>query len=490
MAYTNNAITALGDIDTVFRDVYWPGFLETVYLHGSETNRVFQPSTRTFNGKTMEVQAATSHSHPWRAGRDIGVVFDVTKKFRSGSFILTASETEASMDFAVLRASVRVSDMELQRAADSAAIAVDVAERLAREITTGYNTKTAGLTHLSRQALIGLVNGAPVANDAIAYADCSAIGSASSGGIRIKVDSGQFGIFKPGLRIGIHNPATTRAVRDANADHMAFFEIMDSNPYDFSVGLAPLPVEDDSEAAAQALAEYVAIDLTLDLSSNCTVADNDEIYVLGEKYNGTLGKGMNSLGEWFNAGSTLYTRNRSSAEYRWMNPLIFPGSGGAISMTDFNTVARGMGYEKPGSMGNPYVAIAPPEIVQGIINDIFADITPYSSIPTDGSSIMARFGYDGVVYHHHTFGAIKIIEDALAPANKVRFLRLGDWERVKTPGHNPFRVMPGNISGMFSRAVNGSGSPTTEYQADFWAMDADICTAPRLQAELNNITGV
>lgn len=481
MAFANPTVTALGDISTAFRDVYLPQLLETMWLHSTALGRQFKP--RKFNGATMEIQARTSHGHPVRTGRDLSIAFDQTKKFTTGSYVVTASETAASNDFSVNKASVRVSDYDLERAGVGEAIALDMVDRLYRDLLEGFSWKDGVYAQLNQQAVLALVNGTPKSNDATTYASANA--TVGTSGMRIKVDNGIFGAFKPGLRISIHNPATTRAYRTLDGTKYATFEVIDTNPDDFSVGLAAIDCGTDS-----ATAEYLNYNTAFDMTSH-TVADNDEIYILNEKYDGTTGLGYKSVGEWFNTGSTLYTRNRSTAVYRWMNPQVVAGSGGTISMTDFDKLCRVMGYVKPGTEGSAYTVSAPPEIIQALINDVFALVAPQAVMPTSATGgLLARYGFDGVVYHHHTFGAITFIEDHLAPSNRVRFLRVGDWERLHVHGPDGgVKMFPGT-HGMFSRAVNSSGQPTNEWQADFTKTQTDICLAPNLQAELNNVTGV
>ena len=94
------------------------------------------------------------------------------------------------------------------------------------------------------------------------------------------------------------------------------------------------------------------------------------------------------------------------------------------------------------------------------------------------------------MYRHPRLGRIMFEVDPLAPPNKIRFLRVGDWEMFSPRGAEQFTWLPGDNTGgnwyRMESTTPGNGKTTTIRMDGFLAF-ADGCFQPRRQAEIKNV---
>ena len=462
----DNATTLLTTGANALRTVYHDKFASMHNRFGSKTNRVFKPSKRRIDGNGIVVQVNDTNLYGARTDTDINADFPVPRAIGTNSYTVTLSETASSNHMRRMALSLQVTWMDLKRARNSEAAAVNWVQELVKQSMQNVGESTAIHRHLDQTGLVAQVNGTPASNDNRLFASCSAIGT--TGGARFPVDNGSIAALPAGLVLESRTGSTL--------DYYLY--VTDYNPRDSSVGVYGL--------------DNNSITGTPDSTENINgLADNDGLYLSGE-YN----KNILSLGHWFSdpsSGDSFFGRDRTSPLYRW----LLPHKSGPTSATQFtkshlDDASVQMGYIEEETDGG-YVVLTTPELEQRFRNEIGNDII--IQFPTDDQrgKLMANYGFDGSMYRHPHLGRVMIQSDPLAPANKIYLLRVGDWETLYAPtegGEYGFEWLPGGeMNGWYRMPSSTSGNGnTTTFRMDGMLLMCDICLAPRKQAMIVNVT--
>lgn len=454
------ATTFLTGQSAAIRQFYHDSYAEMQNRFGGKTNRLFKPSKLVFQGDGVNVQVMSANMHGARFTNDANADFPKARAHTSNTYKVTFSETPSSNDFRRLGISLQVTHYDINRVYNKQIAADDFRERLISQSMSDNGEKTALHRQLDTTAKVALVNGTAKKNDAQALADCSAIGT--SGGARFAIDNGSIAYLPANLLLDVY--ASGGAYRRTVI-------VTDYNPVDSSIGVYGV---DATEAG----------DSTVNVAD---IADNDELYISGEK-----NMGLNSLGQWFStpsSGESFYGKDRTTPTNRWMLPTKVPAASSSTLFTKahIDLVSVAIGYIEEDPDGG-YVALTTPELDQRYRNEVGNDILINWPSGEAMGKLLANYGFDGSVYRHPTIGRIMLQADQFAPVNKVRFLKVGDWETLY-PLSATFEWLVGDTGGWYrmTSSVPGGGKTTT-YRMDGMISLADICRYPRRQAELNNIS--
>lgn len=455
------ATTFLTGQSAAIRQFYHDSYAEMQNRFGGKTNRLFRPSKLVFQGDGVNVQVMSANMHGARLTNDPNADFPTARAHTSNNYKVTFSETASSNDFRRMSISLQVTHYDINRVYNKQIAADDFRERLISQSMQDVGEKTALHRHLDTTAKVALVNGTPAKNDNTVFASCSAIGT--TGGARFPIDNGSIAYLPANLLLDVYasGGAFKRKVI-----------VTDYNPVDSSVGVFGVDA-------------FEAGDSTVNVND---LADNDELYISTEK-----NMGLNSLGQWFSApssGESFYGKDRTTPTNRWMIPTKVPAvaSGTTLfSKAHIDNVSIAIGYveEDPDS---GYAALTTPELDQRYRNEVGGDILiPFPSEEAKGK-LLANYGFEGSVYRHPTIGRIMLQADQFAPPNKIRLLKVGDWESLY-PLSATFEWLVGDTGGWYrmSSSTPGNGK-TTVYRMDGMLSFADICRYPRRQAELSNVT--
>lgn len=458
-----SATTLLTNVSNAIRQVYHKDFPEMHRRFGGKTNRMFKPSKLRVDGDGVNVQVEDHLSYPARFGKDLNGDFHTPRTFGAQTYKVTLSEVEASNDFSRLAASAQVTWTDIKRVMNKKASAVDFADKTVKELLGHVGETTAVHRHLDKTARVCLLNGTPAQNDNRIFANCSATPAASTYGARVPIDNGSIATLPRGMFVDSYTGTTK--------DYSLW--VSDYNPRDKSVGFYGLDGNGDP-------------DNTVDISN---IANNDAIYISGEK-----DKGLISLGEWFKDpgdigdGDSHFSKDRAVPDNRWM----LPHTSGPTSLTPFqpehiDDLCIELGYIEEDPEGG-YIALTTPELEQAYRDAVGEDIfIPFPSKDEKGK-LFATYGFDGNMYRHPTMGRIMLQADSIATPNKIRFLRPGDWETLYAPG-SEFEFLPGEYGNWYRMESGTAGAGrTTVFRMDGLACFVDICTLPRYQAEIVNMS--
>lgn len=463
----DDATTALTTLSATVRNVYRDSFNQMISRFGSKTNRNFKMSKRVIDGANFIVQVNDRNIYGARANSDINADFPTPRAHSGSDFTVTLSETPSSNHMRRIASSLQVTWLDIKRNYSKKAWADDFKERLITGSMQDIAETTAIKRHLDSTGLLGSVTGTPAKNDDILLANCAAI--AATGGARFTLANGSLARVPAGIIL--HVFTSTGTLRYT-------VQVTDYNPRDNSVGVYGVDTATDPLNGSS----------SVNISG---IVSGDLIYLSGERNQNIL-----SLGHWFStptASESFFGRDRTVATNRWLRPhRSGPTSNTLFSKTHIDDLCNQIGYiqEDPDS---GYVAITTIELEQRYRNEIGNDI--FIPFPNDESSkrLVAQYGFDGNMYRHPLLGKIVLQPDPLAPANKIRFLRIGDWETLTAPtsgGDNGWEWLPGQTGGMWYRmpsSTPGNGDTTT-FRADGLMLMCDICNYPRIQAELENVT--
>jgi hypothetical protein len=452
-------LTTTGD---AVREVYHDMFKQMHSRFGGKTNRLFQPSKRKIDGDGINIQVQDSNAYPARFDTDVNPTFPTPRTFGADTYKVTLSETASDNDFSTIAGSVSVTHLDIKRKYTKESAATEFVNKTVSELLAHVGETTALHRHIGRSARVGLVNtAAPTQNDARLFASCSATPGVGTG-VRFPVDTGSIAAFPRGLLLDNHD-ATTGA-------KTVTLWVTDYNPRDKSVGAWGVDSDGNPDSS---------VDLT-DL-----VGDNDVLYISGEK-----NKGLYSIGEWFaepGDSDDFFGQDRADADNRW----LLPHKSGPTSATAFHPrylddLCIELGYIDEDPDGG-YVALTTPELEQAFRDAVGQDtIIPYPTNAQKGK-LLAQYGFDGNMFRHPTIGRIMLQADQFATPQKIRFLRVGDWETLYA-ADNGFEFLPGDTGGWYRQQAPDDSGRSTVYRMDGLCYMVDICLDPRRQAEIENVT--
>lgn len=461
----DNASTLLTDLADAIRQVYHEDFRDMIPRFGRKTNRVFKASKRRIDGDGINIQVKDRNLYGARTNTDINADFGTPRTFGADTYKVTLSETASANHMRRVDLSLQLTWLDLKRKMNSRASAVDYKTELIAQSMQNIAEHVAIRRHLDSTAKLVTVNGTPASNDNRLFASASAIGA--TGGARFPVDGGSFASVQPNMVLDRYTGSTF--------DGQVI--VTDTNSRDVSVGVYGVNGANPGGSS------------TVNVND---IADNDDLYLSGEKDRNIL-----SFGHWFSTPSTgdsFFGKDRTDALNRWLMPFVSgPTSASLFTRAYLDDHANQMGYIDEDADSDGYVALTTPELVTRYISEIGQDtLIEYPHDDARGK-VIAGYGFDGNLYRHHTFGRYMLQADPLAPPNKIRFLRLGDWETLYAPtegGENGWEWLPGSVGGMWYRmpsSTPGNGDTTT-FRADGLMLMCDICLAPRLQSEIVNVT--
>jgi hypothetical protein len=463
----DGATTLLSDLGDAVRQVYHEKFVSMIPRFGKKTNRLFKFSKRRLDGDGVNIQVMDRNLYGARTGTDINADFHTARAFSADSYKVTLSETPGSNHFRRVALSLQVSHLDLKRRMNSDASAVDFKEELVSQSMKNIAEHIALRRHLDSTAKIATINGTPARNDNRLFASCTAIDNPTTQGARFPVDGGSIAGLQPGMVLHSYTGTTQ--------DYT--LQVTDYNPRDLSVGVYGV------NTATDPLNGSTAVNIT-------GLADNDNLYLSGEKDANIL-----SLGHWFSTPSTgdsFFGKDRTDPINRYLLPHVSgPSSNAQLSVTHIDNLAIEMGYIEEDPEGG-YVALTTPELEQRYRNQIGADVV--IQFPTDEGTkkLFANYGFEGSVYRHPTIGRIVLQSDPFAPTEKIRFLKIGDWESLCAPttgGEFGWEWLPGDVNGWYRMASSTAGNGnTTTYRMDGMLLMCDICLRPRQQAQIVNVT--
>lgn len=462
----DNATTQLTTLSAAMRTFYHDDFPKMYHRFGKKTNKFFKPSKLRIDGNGCVVQVSSANLYGARVSTDINGDFPSPRAHQADSYTVNLSESSAANHMRRMAISLQVTHLDLKRKMNTRAAAEKFTTELIKQSTENIGESISLHRQLDSTAKVCDVNGTAKQNDSNLLSTATATPAANTGA-RFAIDGGSIAALPAHLVLDRYTGTT----RDGSV------EVTDYNPRDKSVG-----VENYNTTTNQ-------IDRTVSLSD---IADNDSLYISGEKDQNIL-----SLGHWFStptAGENFFGKDRTAYNARWLNVhRSGPTTARQFSKTDIDNAAIELGFIVEETEGG-YGVLTTPELEQRYRNEIGNDVM--IQFPTDQQKgqLIAQYGFDGNMYRHPHLGRVILQSDPFAPQNIVRFLRIGDWETLFAPdaGGDPggFEWLPGTTGGMWYRMPSSTagGGDTTTYRADGMLMFCDICLNPREQAQIENVT--
>lgn len=467
MAEPFDSSIGLRDIDQLIQTQYLPRFYETAGSRfGSTFNKIFQVNEKLAKGSGFTAQFELGPADASRAQVDpLGAIATPTALQAQTLAIRWNPNSLTAHDFSQISASCQFDHWTIENGGGGAI--VDLADRTFRSIMDNYNEHLAVLRNVGRSAQIALVNGTPRLNNGINFAGATSTAT-NAGGLRCQVDNGVFPALRPNSYIDFINPSTG-VVRAGNV------RITDKFEGDTSIGCAMVTTQFGGRIS------------TGDLS---TVADNDIICFSGE-YNA----GLYGPGAWFSAPSAgesfIGGVDRTTSGYRFLVPINprLGGTSAVVTKSMFDDVAIAMGYFNEGDSGAGLIAQSDLTITTKLRNELGEE--SFKPIPQSDEKMKKfyQFGSTGLAYEHPSLGVIKILGDALCPANTVRFLDPSTWTTTyyAVKGLKP---LPGGDQGSWYRVT--ASTPNTGksliWKTDWVAAQQDLCLTPKNNAQISLIS--
>lgn len=458
MAQPFDSATTLQGVSNIIREQYDEEFTDQVFFTGQITNRLLAPNkTKPVVGDGETFQVEIAHAFNGRMDTDVVSDFPAPSAFQANKLKVRFNERDnTANDFVKFATTGRVSEHEL-RGVSCDDQAVDIAERIEKEMRGDYDLLLAIHRNLDRTARIAQVNGTPRQNDADNLNSCTVTPTTT---MRCIIDNGPIAAFQPGMRYQFYNTGGALLFDDAI--------VTDYNPVDLSVGFA--------RATNNSTASFAS------------VADNAEIFLTGER-----NKGMHSVGSWFSTptstDSFIGGVNRSTPTNRYLTvKRTRVGSASKIiSRSDVDDLSNAMSYVQDAEI--MVAVVCDPTMHTKLRNDIGED----AFIPWPSDTAMAKrwmhFGSIGLTYQHPIFGVVKIAADPLSIPNDVRVLTPDMWMALQH-GKKGLQFMPGSVGGLWDRMesnVPGQGKGMF-WQVQAYALHCDFCRKPGLQGRILNVT--
>lgn len=468
MAITDNVASKLLDLDELLQEQYHNVYLEQVQRQGRTINRVFRAVGAnesievSSDGITFQVNRAFGDT--FRTTNAVHDEFPVARYFDPAK--IKARYTEAgtsAMDFTVFQGSAAVTDVQLETGGDGAII--DASKRVVKEMRENYDEALAKKRNLARTARIALVNGTPKQNDTYLYSTAAATPTNLTGA-RFPIDNGSIAMFTRGQHLDFYSSAGVLRAGNVEVTDVKY------EPDQVQIGVKWNTASSDPSTG----------------TGLNTIADNDEIFLSGER-----NKGMYSFEAWFSrpaasGDSFIGGLDRNAADNRWLicaatregstatqiAPSFIDDAGNTILFKSDETLS--------------VVAHMHP-LVETTLRQRLDSMSVVQQ-PPDGvdSDRMYQFGAKGVMFQNPVFGAVKCIPDPLAQPNTVHLLVANDW-RTLTYGWSGLRTLPGWV-GSWSRlpqSTPGSGYGKV-WKQDAYAQHCDYCLTPSRQVAILNVT--
>lgn len=455
----------LFSVSTMFREQYFDvGGPNTTYL-GSVTNRMFSPAEELAYGDGKTFQLQTRRSDSARSSRLATEDFKDQRRLSTANVKLRYHDTTESLnDFHTIDTSAEVGHMELM-AGPSEAVAINIVERLMREVPEGVSESWARLIHAGSSGSLGTVDGTPKDADGVDYDSATSYTSGATQAI-FKIAGFGADSLQPGMRLSAYSAAGA-----LQADEM---EVIRKNPSDNSVWVSLVTEGPNQSSVAN-------------LDSLATAA---VLYRSDEK-----DKGMKSSpANWVTAPTTgesfIGGIDRLTLGYAWMIPHVTRNSASSTTLKKshfddyFNSIAGLRGRNEPGSTVTPSLSMHPSH-EDTLREEIGEDAFTVVQANHDG---MYNFGEERLTYIHPVAGRIVLVSDSLAPRDKVRCYIPEDWKKVYY-GFRGLNFMPGTI-GMFRQKDGATAGVGSKYfRAEGYEVAGFICFRPERNGAIMNVTG-
>lgn len=456
MANIDQAQGALLTVTALLREQYWPSTEMATFRFGRVTDRIFKPSEELVDGDGKTLQIITGRTDSARMNRNAYADFGNQRPFQATSIKFRFSSDSTASDFTRLEAVAELPHLELQRAAGRPEVAENIAREVDMQTRQNVQDSFAIAVHANANGRVALVNGAAVQNDDQDYSSASAL-SGGETSFRVKIDGGPLAPFEPGTVWDFYSAAGVLQADECR--------VTDKNPDDNSIGF--------------------------ELTSSSTVAnvdnvaDNAEIFRSGERGNGYRG----SLTEWFETPSSgenfIGGKDRTTAANRYLLPMrTRVGSSSAqINKQFLDDLSLKMGYVFEEGQSVPLI-LGHTSVIQTLREDIGEDALTTESPDNSGEY---NFGEMAVSYMHPHWGKVRLVGDAMAPTDTLKFLDLSTWIRLKY-GFRGFDFLPGDIGPWYRKQADAGNGKSVFYRMEGYTIDGIFCTQPRKNAAIMNIT--
>lgn len=451
--------------DNLFQTRYAPLIPDQVYSFGGTTNRLFKPSEEVIYGNGYTQQVVTTRSDMARTTNNVLSDFPQNGlPFQDQKYLVRFNERDPnSNDFLRFSAQAKVTIVELMNGGEQ--MALNIAERLMRDVTESYKTKLAMLRHLPRTAVAATFSGtAKKNNDNIVFSSASAY-TAGSSSFRITLSSGQVGLFQPGSVWDVVNSSGTVLLTNY---YVTDLNMGETTP---SIGFA----KSDFGTA----------------STNADLVTGTGLSLVPV---GSYNAGIHSLGSWFSTPtaneSWIGGLDRTQAANRYLLPtrIRVGATARQVSKNDISDLATALMYvsEDPQTIGT---VLTDPKIHQSLRDQIGEDAFIQYPTSSDNSERYAHWGSVGLVYQHPQFGLVRLASDPFALPDRLRFLVEDDW-MCKYALARGIVPMPGGDMGAWKRSPSdtpGNGYGTV-FTYDTFSLMVDVCKNPRRNGEVQAIT--
>jgi hypothetical protein len=465
MSSLNTALT-LQLANELFQTKYAPYIPDQVYSFGGTTNKLFKPSEEVVGGNGYTQQVVTTRSDLARTSNTVLSDFPQNGlPFQDQSYRVRFNERDGTAnDFLKFSAQAKVTIVELLNGGNQ--MALNIAERLMREVAGSYSTKLAMLRHLPRTAVAATFSGTAKRNNNDALWASATAYTAGSSSFRIQLTTGQVGYFQPGTVWDVTNTAGTVLLTNY---YVTDINMGEATP---SIGFA---------------------------KSDFGTATNNADLVTGTGLQlvpvGSLNAGIHSLGSWFStptAGETTWIGgiDRTTAANRYLLPtrLRVGATARQVAKSDIGDLGNALGYvsEDPYTVGTVLTDLKVHQTLRDAIGE-----DAFIQYPTSGDNAerYAHWGSIGLIYQHPQFGLVRFAGDPFAPPDKLRFLVEDDW-MCKYALQRGVIPMPGGDMGPWKRSPSdtpGSGYGMA-YTYDTFSLMCDVCKNPRRNGEVQAIT--
>lgn len=455
----DDATTFLTTNSAIVRQVYHDSF-EDMYSDFTRINKLFKPSKRNMtNSDGWNIQLRDYNMHGARTDTDLNADFPTPRSYGVSAYKITLSETPASNDIRRIALSLQTTWMDLKRAYTNKVSPEDFATQIVTQANRDIDDSMALHRYLDTTSRLGQVNGTPKRNNAEFYADAGAI--TTTGGALILVDNGSLANFSRGMVLDRYTGNTL--------DGQVF--VTHINPVDGSVGLWGI----DASGAPSS---------TVNISD---IANDDSFYLSGEK-----DKGLKSMGYWYStptAGESFFGKDRTNPDNRWLVPTRSgPATERQFVKTDLDDLSIAMGYVLGDDPEGAYLVLSTPELDQRLRNEIGNDVLIQFPSTDQKGKLIANYGFDSAMYRHPRMGRMVFEVDPRMVPNRIRGLRMADWEMFTPPGGDRFNWMPGTMGNWYRMPSSTPGNgDTTTFRMDGFTGLADGCLQPRRQWEIRSV---
>lgn len=467
MAEPIDSSVMLQDASDIVQEQYAATFDEQYQSrYGTTTNMLFKPSPLAVHGDGLNIQFEVGPADSVRFQIDPLGNIASPQRIDPGKVKLRWNQQNPTLhDFVQVSARCQFDLYTIENGDQGTA--VDLADRIYRNIEKDYQEKLAILRHAPRTGQIALVNGTPKQADHYLFASATASATNSTGMI-IQVDTGSIAVIRPNARYDFINP-TTGVVNAGN------------------VRCTDIPNMQDRSARFEFLSSPT-IPGEQSTGSMANVADNDLIV-----FSGTYNANLWSLGAWFdtptNDTNFITGLNRRSAGNGWSIPQRLRDGLTATTLTKsmFNDAAIAMGFLQEDKQ-NGVVFMSDPTLHQKLRDEIGEDAFIQYPVGDSRAERFANFGSIGLNYQHGTFGTVKITADPLARSDRVLVLVNDTWKTLSYlwKGLKPIQRAGGHWYFMNQSTPNtGQGLIKA---ADWVGNIADWCSQPWRNAAILNVT--